>query len=230
MKRAVISLAASATLACAVDSGMAPTANVIPAAEKAAVQQALASSFRNDSLFASLGTFVLPFIDQATPQVNGAGDTTKLAGFQLEVAAGTLSAGLSGVLAWRGYRPTTGTVDSVFLVIGGGSTPPLNDSLSAGGAFDTPGSGTAWVIAQAPDSSVQTWLARAGALTVNSATYGSGSTVVAQGFTWTRFRGSLAGEAHVTARLIPDSATTVTAGWTFSNGLEAVMLKITPAP
>jgi hypothetical protein len=118
----------------------------------------------------------------------------------------------------------------VFLVIGGGSTPPLNDSLSAGGAFDTPGSGTAWVIAQAPDSSVQTWLARAGALTVNSATYGSGSTVVAQGFTWTRFRGSLAGEAHVTARLIPDSATTVTAGWTFSNGLEAVMLKITPAP
>ncbi len=230
MKRAVTWLAALATLSCSVDSGTAPTANVIPPAEKAAVQQALATSFRGDSLFASLATFVLPFIDQATPLANGAGDTTKLAAFQLEVAAGTLSAGLSGVLAWRGYRPTTQTVDSVVLVIGGGFVPPLDDSLSAGGAFDTPGSGTAWVIAQAPDSSVQTWLARAGALSVSGVSYGGASSIVQQGLTWTRSRGTLVGATHVTAKLIPDSSTTVSAGWTFSSGLEAVMLKVTPAP
>lgn len=230
MKRAVISLAAVATLACAVDSGTAPTANVIAADEKAAVQQALSSSFGGDSLFASLSTFVLPFIDQATPQPSGAGDTTKLAAFQLEIAAGSLSAGLSGVLGWRGYRPGTQTVDSVFLVIGGGSVPPFDDSLSADPAFDLPGSGTAWVIAQAPDSSVQTWRARAGGLSVTSVTYGDGSTVVAQGLTWTRFRGAMVGNVHVTAKLVPDSTTTVTAGWTFANGLEAVKLKITPAP
>jgi hypothetical protein len=230
MKRAVLSLAALATLACGVDSGTAPTANIIPVAEKAAVQQALASSFAGDSLFASLATFVLPFIDQATPQVNGSGDTTKLAAFQLEVAAGTISAGLSGVLAWRGYHPASETVDSVFLVVGGGLTPPLNDSLSESGAIDIPGSGMAWVIAQAPDASVQTWLARAGALNVTSASYGNGSTVVQQGLTWTRSRGSLVGDSHVTAKLVPDSSTTVTAGWTFPTGLEAVMLKITPAP
>jgi hypothetical protein len=230
MKRAVTWVAALATLSCGVDSGTAPTANVIPLAEKAAVQQALATSFRGDSLFASLATFVLPFIDQATPLANGPGDTTKLAAFQLEVSAGTLTAGLSGVLAWRGYRPATETVDSVVLVIGGGSTSPLDDSLSAGGAFDTPGSGTAWVIAQAPDSSVQTWLARTGALSVSSTTYGSPSTLVQQGLIWRRSRGTLVGATHVTAKLIPDSVTTVSAGWTFSSGLEAVRLEVTPAP
>lgn len=230
MKRAAISLAALATFACSVDSGTAPTTNVIPAAEKAAVQQALASSFAGDSLFASLATFVLPFIDQASPLVDGSGDTTQVAAFQLQLAAGTLSAGLSGILAWRGFRPATSTVDSVYLVIGGGFTPPLNDSLSADGAIDIQGSGTAWVIAQAPDSTVQTWRARAGALNVSSASYGTGSAVVEQGLTWTRFRGTLAGDAHVTAKLVPDSATTVTSGWSFSSGLEAVMLKVTPAP
>jgi hypothetical protein len=230
MKRAVVALATLATLACAVDSGTAPTANVIPIAEKAAVQQALATSFGSDSLFASLATFVLPFIDQATPQVNGSGDTTKLAAFQLEVTAGTASAGLSGVLGWRGYRPGTATVDSVFLVVGGGSTTPINDVLSENGAIDSPGSGTAWVVAQAPDSSVQTWLARSGALNVTSVSYGQGTSFVQQGLTWTRFRGTLVGDASVVAKLIPDSATTVTAGWLFPNGLEAVMLKITTAP
>ena len=229
MKRAVTSLAALAMLACSVDSGTAPTANVISAAEKAAVQQALALSFRGDSLFASLSTFVLPFIDQATPQVNPSGDTTKLAAFQLQLSAGTLTAGLSGVLAWRGFRPATQTVDSVFLLIGGGFTPPLDDSLSADGAIDIGGSGKAWVVAQAPDSSVQTWLARTGALKVSSVSYGTSSTVVQQGLTWTRFRGTLAGDAHLTAKLVPDSATTVSSGWDFGAGLEAMMLKITPA-
>lgn len=230
MKRAVTSLAALGMIACAVDSGTAPTTNVISTAEKAAVQQALASSFGGDSLFASLSTFVLPFIDQATPQVSGSGDTTKLAAFQLQLAAGTLSAGLSGVLAWRGFRPATETVDSVFLLIGGGFTPPLDDSLSADGAIDIGGSGTAWVVAQAPDSSVQTWRARTGALRVSGVSYGEGSSVVQQGLTWTRFRGNLAGDAHLTAKLVPDSATTVSAGWSFGGGLEAMMLKITPAP
>lgn len=230
MKRAVISLAAVGVLACSVDSGTAPTTNVISTAEKAAVQQALATSFQGDSLFASLSTFVLPFIDQATPQANGAGDTTKLAAFQLQLSAANLTAGLSGVLAWRGYRPATQTVDSVYLLIGGGFVPPLDDSLSADGAIDIGGSGTAWVIAQAPDSSVQTWRARTGALKVTSASYGDGLSVVQQGLTWTRYRGTLSGDAHLTAKLVPDSATTVSAGWNFASGLEAMMLKITPAP
>jgi hypothetical protein len=230
MKRAMVSLAALGAFACSVDSGTAPTTNVIPLAEKAAVQQALSTSFHGDSLFVSLATFVLPFIDQATPQVNPAGDTTKVAAFQLQVAAGALTAGLSGVLAWRGYRPATQTVDSVFLFVGGGFLPPIDDSLSAGGAIDTPGTGRAWVIAQAADSSVQTWLARSGALSISGVNYGSGITVVQQGLTWTRFRGSLVGAAHVVAKLVPDSATTVSASLNFAGGLEAVMLKITPAP
>ena len=230
MKRPVVSLAALAALACS-DSGTAPTTNVISASEKAAVQQALALSFGIDSVYTSLATFVLPFIDQATPQVNARGDTTKLAAFQLEVASGTFTAGLSGLLAWRGFHPASGTVDSVVLVVGGGFTPPLNDSLSANAPLDTPGFGTAWVIAQAPDSSVQTWLARAGALHVASASYGSGTTAVLNGLTWTRSRGTLAGDSHVTAMLVPDSSTTVTAAWDFTGaGINAVLLKITGGP
>ena len=230
MKRAVISLAAVGALACSVDSGTAPTTNVISTAEKAAVQQALAISFAGDSLFASLSTFVLPFIDQATPLVNGPGDTTKLAAFQLQLSGSTLSAGLSGVLAWRGFRPATQTVDSVFLLVGGVFVPPLDDSLSADGPIDIGGSGTAWVVAQAADSSVQTWRARTGALRVTSVSYGEGSSIVQQGLTWTRFRGTLVGNAHVTAKLVPDSTTTVSAGWDFGGGLLAMMLKISPAP
>jgi hypothetical protein len=229
MKRLVVSLAALAALACS-DSGTAPTTNVISADEKAAVQQALSLSFGTDSVYASLATFVLPFIDQATPQPNGAGDTTKLAGFQLELDAGTVTAGLSGLLVWRGFHPTTQTVDSVFLVVGGGSTPPVTDSLSAHGPLDTPGFGTAWVIAQATDSSVQTWLVRTGALSVVSASFGSGTTTVLSGLTWTRSRGTMSGDFHLTAKLVPDSATTVTAAWNFASGINAVKLTIAGGP
>ena len=90
------------------------------------------------------------------------------------------------------------------------------------------GSGTAWVIAQAPDSSVQIWLARAGALHVARSSYGTAATAdLDDGFSITRSRGTIAGDYHVTAKLVPDSATTVTAGQDFSAGISGVRLQIT---
>jgi hypothetical protein len=228
MQRALTVLAALVTGACAIDSGTAPTANLITAAEKAAVQQALARSFGGDTLYAAFVVFVLPFMDQATPLVNPTGDTTRLAGFQLEAVAGSISAGVTGVLAWRGYRAGTGTVDTVVLTVGAGLEPPLTDSLSDRFAFNLLGSGTAWVVAQAADSSVQTWLARTGALTVTDARFGQPTTVDAgDGLTVSRARGSIAGDFHLTAKLIPDSSTTVGTTASFGGGIEAVRVIVT---
>jgi hypothetical protein len=226
LKRHLCLLAALVLAACS-DTSTAPTTDLVSAAEKSAVQEALTRSFGNDSLYTTLSGFVLPFLDQATSQANPTGDTTKVAAFQLNVVAGALSAGASGVLAWRGYRPATGTVDTVFLVIGAGLTPPLSDSLSQTFAVNLLGSGTAWVIAEAPDSSVQTWQARTGALQVDSASYGAGTTAdLGGGFSITRARGWLAGNAHLTAKLVPDSTTSVSAVLDFSGKTEGVMLTV----
>lgn len=227
MKRPVALLTALFLAACS-ESGTAPTTNLISAAEKSAVQQALAQSFGNDSLYTTLSGFVLPFLDQATPQPNGAGDTTKLTGFQLEVVAGTISAGVSGLLAWRGYRPATGTVDTVFLVVGAGLTTPLSDSLSQSFAVNLLGSGTAWVIAEAPDSSTQTWQARTGAINVSGSSYGSETSAdLGGGFSISRARGWISGDTHLTAKLVPDSSTTVATALDFSSQIEGVKLTVT---
>jgi len=218
-------------LAACTDSGTAPTLNVIPVAEKAAVQQALALSFGRDSLYAALSGVVLPFLDQATPVPNGPGDTTRIAAFQLEAVAGTLTGGVSGTLAWRGYRAGSGTVDTVILVVGAGATIPVDDSLREAFAVNLLGSGSAWIIAQAPDSSVQTWRARTGALHVTGTTFGAASTAdLGGGFTISRSRGTVNGDYHTTAKLVPDSATTVSAAMDFSAGVEGVFLRVEGAP
>lgn len=227
MNRLVCLFVVLALAACS-ESGTAPTTNLIPASEKGAVQEALTRSFGNDSLYTTLSGFVLPFLDQATPQVNAPGDTTKIAGFQLNVVAGTITAGASGVLAWRGYRPATATVDTVFLVIGAGTNPPFSDSLNQTFAVNLLGSGTAWVIAQATDSSVQTWQARTGAIQIDGAAYGTETTAdLGGGFSIARARGWLAGNTHFLAKLVPDSTTSVTGMLDFSGKIEAVLLTVT---
>jgi hypothetical protein len=213
------------------DSGTAPTTNIVSPGEKAAVQQALARSFGSDSLYTTLSGFVLPFIDQATAFPNPSGDSTRVAAFQLEVIAGTLSGGVFGALSWRGYHANTATVDTVVLVVGAGLTTPVNDSLREAFAVNLLGSGTAWIIAQASDSSVQTWRARTGALNVNSATFGSATSAdVGGGFTIARSRGTMAGDFHTTAKLVPDSSTTVTTTLGFPDGVEGVHLRVEGSP
>ena len=229
MKPSVV-LVLIALSACS-ESGTAPTVNLVSPGEKAAVQLALTRSFGSDSLYTTLSGFVLPFIDQATPQDNGSGDTTKVAAFQLEVVAGTLTGGVSGALTWRGYHPSTGTVDTVVLVVGAGLTPPVDDSLLEAFAVNLLGSGTAWIIAQAADSSVQTWRARTGALHVSGATFGSETKAdLGGGFTIARSRGTISGDYHTSAKLVPDSSTSAATGLEFSGGAEAVHLRVEGAP
>ena len=228
MKHLAVALVALAAIACS-DSGSAPNTDAISVNEKAAVQAVLTKGLAGDTLFPILSALVFPFIEQATPQVS-ASDTTKLVGIQLDVNATQgsvpVTSQLTAVLAWRGFRPATKTVDSVFFVIGTGLTPPLTDSLRQSFSPDSAEAGTGFVFHQGTDSVITSWTARTGALQLASGSYGGGSATTAGTLTLTVFRGTIGGQYAVTAKLVPDSSTTVTSAATYSAGIHAVKLKI----
>jgi hypothetical protein len=229
MKHLAVALVALAAIACS-DSGSAPNTDAISVDEKAAVQAVLTKGLAGDTLYPILSALVFPFIEQATPQAS-ASDTTKLVGIQLDVNATQgsvpVTSQLTAVLAWRGFRPATKTVDSVFFVIGTGLTPPVTDSLRQSFSPDSAGAGTGFVFHQGTDSVITTWTARTGALQLASGSYGAGSPTTAGTLTLTVFRGTIGGQYAVTAKLVPDSSTTVTSAATYSAGIHAVKLKIT---
>jgi hypothetical protein len=139
----------------------------------------------------------------------------------------------SALLAWRKYRPSTQTVDSVTLLLGAGITPPLSDSLATAFAPDSVGTGTGFVVAQATDSSVQTWLTRAGAFHVTGAGYGAAKSSSISGLTLAASHGTMNGDFHLTAKLEPDSTTTVTSTRSFSGGIHSIKIRLTgtePSP
>ncbi|HEY6222420.1 MAG TPA: hypothetical protein VIW26_01435 [Gemmatimonadales bacterium] len=228
MRYLAVALAAVAAVACS-DNSSAPTADAISGDEKAAVQAVLTRGLAGDTLYPILSALVFPFILNATPQPSGS-DTTKLVGIQLDVDATQdsvhVTSQLTAVLAWRGFRPATKTVDSVFFVIGTGLTAPVNDSLREAFSPDSAGAGTGFVFHQGTDSVITTWTARTGALQLASQSYGSGSSTTAGTLTLTVFRGSMGGQHHLTAKLVPDSSTTVTNAETYTSGIHAVKLKI----
>jgi hypothetical protein len=130
------------------------------------------------------------------------------------------------VLAWNGYHAATShTVDSVFLILGSGRAP-VNDSLWSKFTLDTAGTGTGFVIHQAADSTVTKWLSRGGRLHTTRSSYGGGRTLGAGGTTFTVFRGSLDGDFSITAKLIPDSTTTVMSVKDFGAGTQGLKLQI----
>lgn len=228
MKQLAVALVALAAVACS-DSGNAPTTDAISADEKAAVQAVLTKGLAGDSLFPILSGVVFPFIQNATPQPS-ATDTTKLVGVQLDIDAiqdtAHVTSQLTAVVAWRGYRPATKTVDSVFFVIGTGLTAPVTDSLKESFSPDSAGFGTGFVFHQGTDSIITTWAARAGSLQLASSSYGGGTATTLGTLTLTVFRGTVAGQYHLTAKLVPDSSTTVSNAETYTSGIHAVKLKI----
>ena len=229
MRYLAAALAVVTAAACS-DNNSAPTADAISVDEKAAVQAVLSRGLADDTLYPILSALVFPFIINATPQASGS-DTTKLVGIQLDVNATQdtvhVTSQLTALLAWRGFRPLTKTVDSVFFVIGTGLTAPVNDSLREAFSPDSAGAGTGFVFHQGPDSVITKWTARTGALQLASQSYGGGATTTAGTLTLTVFRGTVGGQYHLTAKLVPDSSTTVTSAETYTSGVHAVKLKIT---
>ncbi|HKC41847.1 MAG TPA: hypothetical protein VKC15_20050, partial [Gemmatimonadales bacterium] len=132
-----------------------------------------------------------------------------------------ITSNLTAILAWRGYHGATGTMDSVFFLLGAGRAP-IADSLWSRFTLDTAGTGTGFVIHQAADSTVTKWLSRSGHLHTTSSQYGA----TQGGSTFNVARGMLNGEFTITAKLVPDSSTTVTSALDFGSGARAVKVKV----
>jgi hypothetical protein len=240
MKKTVWATAALAVACGAAACGDAGgvDSDAINGPEKAAVQAALNSALANDSLYPLLALLVFPYIDRATYLSNLSNDTTRLVGIQLDIDVGVivdsptldtvpLVAQLSGALGWNGYDSVAHTVDSVFFVIGAGLTPPVTDSLRQRFSPDTAGTGTGFVIHQTGASTFAAWLARSGELAITSATYGAERSQPFGTLALGVSRGTMVGEFDLTAKLVPDSATTVSTVKQFTTGVRALKMRIT---
>ena len=219
--------------ACSDAGGVDPDA--IPGPELAAVRMALDSAFLHDTsldpaftgdsgLYALMSALVFPFMDRASRIAQGS-DTTRVVGIEFDIDAtqggSQVTSNLTAILAWRGFHATTRTVDSVFFLLGSGRAP-VTDSLWSRFTLDTVGTGTGFVVHQAADSTVTKWLSRGGHLHTTSSQYGSSQ----GGSTFNVARGMLNGEFTITAKLVPDSTTTVTSALDFGSGARAVRVKI----
>ncbi|HEV8511460.1 MAG TPA: hypothetical protein VGQ48_13495, partial [Gemmatimonadales bacterium] len=145
---------------CSDASGIDPDA--IPKPEIVAVRMALDSAFLHDTnldpaftgdsgLYALMSVLVFPFLDRASRIPQGS-DTTRLVGIEFDIDAtqgGTrVTSNLTAILAWKGYDSTSGTMDTVFFLLGSGRAP-VGDSLWSRFTLDTAGTGTGFVIHQA---------------------------------------------------------------------------------
>ena len=226
-------LVAGVVVACS-DAGGVP-AEAIPPGEIQAVRMALDSAFRHRStldsaftgdsgLYSLMSTLVFPFIDRATKIPQGA-DTVRVVGIEWDVDAtqngSPVVIGLTAVLAWRGYEDASRTMDSVFFMMGSGRAP-VNDSLWERFTLDTAGTGIGFVIHQAPDSTVTTWLSRSGHLTTTQSKYGTSQGNSLFGVA----RGMLNGQFAITAKTVPDSNSTISSALDFGSGSRAIKVTV----
>jgi len=236
MKKLWLTLALTGVIgACSDAGGVDPEA--IPEAELVAVRMALDSAFLHDTtldpaftgdsgLYALMSALVFPFMDRASRIAQGSGgDTTRVVGIEFDIDAtqggSHITSNLTAILAWQGYDGATGTMDSVFFLLGAGRAP-IADSLWSRFTLDTAGTGTGFLIHQAADSTVTKWLSRSGHLRTTSSQYGASQ----GGSTFNVARGMLNGEFTITAKSVPDSSTTVTSALDFGSGARAVRVKI----
>ncbi|HEX4633143.1 MAG TPA: hypothetical protein VH163_04880 [Gemmatimonadales bacterium] len=241
MRKVGVGLVLAACVAAACSSGSTGVSpDGIDGAELAAVRSALGQALASDSFYSELSTFVFPFIDRATKAAEGSGDTTRLVGILLDISATKgdtpVVARFTGLLDWRHYRAATQTVDTITFLLGAGITPPFTDSLKTTFSPDSAGTGVGFVLAQATDSVLQTWLTRTGAFHVSSASFGSTQTTSLGSLQLSVSHGTMSGDFHLTAKLVPDSSTSVSGTRSFSGGIQAVKIAITgklaapPAP
>lgn len=232
MRRPLALLAALGVAMGCSDAGGGVTldSDVIDQAQLDAVRRSLFDAQPDDEFFPTLAVLVFPFIDRASHFVSGSSDTTRLVGIELDIdvhdARGVpLNAQFTALLGWRGYRPATRTVDSVFFALGAGRAP-VNDMLGATFSPDIAGSGTALILHQGADSSVTAWRTAGGALVTTASSYGA-ATTQGSDLTLAVSRGTLSGHLTVTsAAQTPGGATTVATAKDFSGGTRALKVAI----
>ena len=236
MRKLILTLTAlgAVVAACSDAGGVDPDA--INGRELAAVRRALDSALAGDTLLGSdttlyptLAALVFPYIDRAS-RIAAGGDTTRVIGIEMDIrvpsdSGDSLIADFTMLLGWTGFDTLTRTVDSVYFIVGSGRAP-VNDSLRSHFGIDTAGTGTGLVIHQAADSSITVWLARAGHLVTTASSYGAGRKQSLPRLTWTTYRGMVNGNFSITAKLVPDSTSTVTALKDFGSGARALRVRI----
>jgi len=236
MRKLILTLTAlgAAVAACSDAGGVDPDA--INGRELAAVRRALDSALAGDTLLGSdttlyptLAALVFPYIDRAS-RIAAGGDTTRVIGIEMDIrvpsdSGDSLIADFTMLLGWTGFDTLTRTVDSLYFIVGSGRAP-VNDSLRSHFGIDTAGTGTGLVIHQAADSSITVWLARAGHLVTTASSYGAGRKQSLPRLTWTTYRGMVNGNFSITAKLVPDSTSTVTALKDFGSGARALRVRI----
>jgi hypothetical protein len=234
MRKPLLCLAFAGVLAACSDAGGVDP-DAIPGPELIAVRMALDSAFLHDTsldpaftgdsgLYALMSALVFPFMDRAT-RIPAGSDTTRVVGIEFDIDAtqggSQVTSNLTAMLAWKGYQAVTNTVDTVFFLLASGRAP-VTDSLWSRFTLDTAGTGTGFVIHQATDSTVTKWLSRGGHLHTTSSHYST-----KQGTsTFNVARGALNGDFTITAKLVPDSTTTVTSALDFGSGTRAVKVQI----
>src|SRR5262245_5833022 len=164
MKKLLPLLACAGLISACSDAGSVDP-DAIPAQEIVAVRMALDSAFLHDTtldpafvgdsgLYRFMSAIVFPYIDRASRIVQGS-DTTRVVGIEFDIDAtqggAHIISNLTVVLAWKDYNATSRTMDSVFFLMGSGRAP-VSDTLWERFTLDTAGTGTGFVIHQAPDS------------------------------------------------------------------------------
>ena len=211
MKKLWILLALAGVVgACSDSSGVDPDA--VSAPELQAVRTALDSAFLHDTtldasftgdsgLYALMSALVFPFIDRASYIVAGS-DTTRLVGIEFDIDATQggvhLVSNLTAILAWNGYDSATGTVDTVFFLLGAGRAP-VTDSLWNQFSLATPGTGTGFVIHQIANGSVTKSQSTGGHLRTSESHYGGGQTFGGAGTSFSVYKGGISGQFAIDA-------------------------------
>lgn len=214
--------------ACTDAGGVSPDA--IPGAEKAALLAALNCAAASDPVFAPVGSFVFPYIDRASALVSPGGDTTRVVGLELDLEAvvdsNPVQVSLVGVLSWTRFDSLAGTVDSTVLLLGSTGPLPIADALAQSFSPGSPGQGSGVVIHSLTPETCELWAPRSGMLRVARSGYGDGTSQGSGGLSMTLYRGTMAGDYSVTAKLVPDSATTVSTGQLYPDGVQALKMRI----
>jgi hypothetical protein len=221
-------LAVLGAAACVDAGGVSPDA--IPGAELAAVRSALYCAAETDPYFALIGTVVLPYVDRATILVSPAGDTTRVTGLLLDLSAddgsGPVRVELVGALAWTGFDSAAQTVDTTVLLLGTGGALPVEDSLAPAFSPAVAGEGSGVVIHSPTPATCQLWAPRGGLLRVESAGFDQGTPLGGGPPSVTLSRGTMGGSYTVTAKSVPDSASTIATGQAYPDGAQALRMRV----
>jgi len=214
--------------ACLDSAAVSPDA--LPSAERAAVIAALNCAAATDPVFAQVGAFVFPYVDRATALVSPAGDTTRVVGIDLDLRAVVdsveVQVSLVGVMAWTGFDSLAGTVDSTVVLLGSTGPLPIADALGPSFTPGTPGEGSGVVIHSPTPETCELWAPRTGLLRMATSGFGDGTALGSDGLSLTLYRGTVTGDYAVTAKLVPDSATTISTAQAYSDGVQALKLKV----